>query len=506
MKPLETTGFAALGAALVAISYGLARFAFGLFVPPIRTELGLTPDVIGVIGALPFISFVLATMVAPVSTHRLGARNTAMLSGGFGAGGLALISQATGALSLGAGVFACGICTGLMMPALTSAMQALVRRSLHGRVSAVMNAGTSIGVVFSVPAVLLLADAWRWAYISFAVAAGIGVVAAWYFIPSVSRVTTANVAPPPPISTLQWARLARLSLFAFAMGFIASGYWIFAPDLAVNLGALPSDQTGWLWLAVGIAGLGGAVVSDLADRNNPPITQALMLMTMAASLALLAASPGQLVLAVFSALVFGLAYMSLTGLYLISGIRLLPGRLSLGPVLPFIAVALGQAAGSPVVGLFVNAFGYADAFAMFAALGMLVAALSPLYPRHLDDGQDEEEDTGLQAAFEHLGEGMPDEPCPNRRRSTSVNLVADSDRAISADRRALTGSSKQLNRESNEVPTEPTLERRTRRQFTSAEKQRLLAETPAHPHAVSRVRGCARKACMVRSSQVGARR
>jgi hypothetical protein len=33
-------------------------------------------------------------------------------------------------------------------------------------------------------------------------------------------------------------------------------------------------------------------------------------------LALLAASPDQLVLAAFSALVFGLAYMSLTGLYL----------------------------------------------------------------------------------------------------------------------------------------------------------------------------------------------
>lgn len=410
MKPLETTGFALLGAALIAISYGLARFAFGLFVPPIRAELELTPDVIGVIGALPFISFVLATLVAPISTHRLGARNTAVLSGAFGVGGLTLISQATGAISLGAGVFACGVCTGLMMPALTSAMQALVRRSLHGRVSAVMNAGTSIGIAFSVPAILFLAGAWRFAYVSFAVVAAIGIVAAWFFIPSVSRVTTAGVAPPPPITALQWTRLTRLSLFAFAMGFIASGYWVFAPDLAVNLGALPSDQTGWLWLAVGIAGLGGAVVSDLADRNNPAITQALMLVTMSASLALLAASPGQLGLAVFSALVFGLAYMSLTGLYLISGIRLLPGRLSLGPVLPFIAVAVGQAAGSPVVGLIVNEFGYADAFAMFAALGMVVAALSPLYPRHIDDGQDDEEDTGLQAAYDHMVEGEPDEP------------------------------------------------------------------------------------------------
>ncbi len=402
MKSMSSTGFALFGAALVAISYGLARFAFGLFVPPIRDELQLTPDIIGLIGALPLISFVLAMLVAPFAADRLGARNTAVLSGCFGSVGLVLISQATAALSLAAGVFACGICTGLIMPALTAAMQALVRRSLHGRVSAVMNAGTSVGVMVAVPAVMFLTGAWRLAYAGFAILAGLGVIAAWFFLPSVSRVVPDNAAASTPISAMQWARLIRLSLFAFAMGFVSAAYWIFAPDLAVNLGALPSGQTGWLWLAVGCAGLGGAVVADLADRNNPPITHALMLMMLSASLALLAASPSQLLLAVFSALVFGMAYMSLTGLYLMTGIRLLPGHLSMGPVLPFMACALGQAAGSPIVGKLVGAFGYADAFAMFAAGGILVAALSPLYPRYIDyEPEEDEMDTGLQAAYDY---------------------------------------------------------------------------------------------------------
>lgn len=403
MTSVSSTGFALFGAALIAISYGLARFAFGLFVPPIRADLGLTPYLIGIIGALPLISFVFASAVAPMAAIRLGARNTAVMSGVFGVVGLVLISQSTGPVSLGVGVFACGICTGLMMPALTAAMQVLVDRSLHGRVSSVMNAGTSIGVAVSVPVVLFMAGLWRYAYMAFAVMAVVGVFAAWYVIPSVSRVTPSNAAAPEPISALQWWRLLRLSAFAFAMGFVSAAYWIFAPDLVVTLGELPSSATGWIWLAVGAAGLGGAVVADLADRNNPPVTQALMLMMLAASLALLAASPAQIWLAGFSALVFGLAYMSLTGLYLMTGIRLLPGRLSMGPVLPFIAVSLGQAVGSPVVGVLVNNFGYAIAFATFSAIGICVALLSPLYPRYIDQGGEDEaeEDTGLQAAYDY---------------------------------------------------------------------------------------------------------
>ncbi|MDX1679038.1 MFS transporter, partial [Arsukibacterium sp.] len=380
-KTINSTEFALLGAALVAISYGLARFAFGLFVPPIRAELALTPETIGIIGALPLLSFVLATLVAPFITERLGARTTIMLSGGFAVCGLLLISLARGAWSLGLAVIACGICTGLMMPALTAAMQQLVNRAVHGRVSAVMNAGTSFGVMLAAPAIVLLTSAWRMAYLCFALLAAVAVIITWWRIPAISRPQVKAGSQSAKLSKLPWWPLIRLSLFALAMGFVSSAYWIFAPDLVVSLGTLPAGETGWLWLAVGLAGLSGAAVADLADRIHSGVTHALMFTLLAVSLALLVAGSGQLLASIVSALIFGLAYMSLTGLYLMTAVRLLPGRLSMGPVLPFMACALGQAAGSPVIGSLVTSAGYKTAFISYTVLALLVTGLSSFYPQ-----------------------------------------------------------------------------------------------------------------------------
>ncbi len=132
----------------------------------------------------------------------------------------------------------------------------------------------------------------------------------------------------------------------------------------------------------------------------PAITHALALVTISASLALLAASPGQLFLGIVSAVVFGVAYMSLTGLYLITGIHLLPGRPSMGPVLPFIAIAIGQAAGAPAIGLAIEQLGYGHAFAIFSTIGLFVATLSPMYPQHFDHGDDEPSDAANRVEIE----------------------------------------------------------------------------------------------------------
>lgn len=63
--------------------------------------------------------------------------------------------------------------------------------------------------------------------------------------------------------------------------------------------------------------------------------------------------------------------------------------------------------------MLVDDLGYADAFALFSAIGILVAILSPLYPRHIEQRMDDEESddqSGLQAAYDHQLQNAGGEP------------------------------------------------------------------------------------------------
>jgi hypothetical protein len=97
---------------------------------------------------------------------------------------------------------------------------------------------------------------------------------------------------------------------------------------------------------------------------------------MAAALTLLAADPGNLVLVLFSAASFGAAYMTLTGIYLVGGTEIMPSHPALGSVMPFLAVAAGQIAGSSASGWMIAETGHSTAFGSFAAFGLGVALVS----------------------------------------------------------------------------------------------------------------------------------
>ena len=134
MRPLTSVGMAILGSGVIAITYGLARFVFGLFLPAMRDEMTIRPAMAGIIGALPFLSFVIAIIAAPAITRFLGVRQTAVVAIVLSMTGLIMIALAPSSPILAGGVLICGLSTGISSPVMAEAVYRIVPASLRGRV------------------------------------------------------------------------------------------------------------------------------------------------------------------------------------------------------------------------------------------------------------------------------------------------------------------------------------------------------------------------------------
>jgi predicted MFS family arabinose efflux permease len=370
-----------LGSALIAVTYGLARFIFGLFLPEIRADLGISAATAGVIGSLPFLSYIAAILSAPFFINNLGVRSSATITGTFAVLGLWAIGWATGPWILALGVVLCGISTGLSTPIMAEAVQNLVGEDWRGRVNAAINAATSLGVAAAAPLMLWFTEEWRIAYSIFGILGILATLAVLFLLPRMpdwGEWTEDEPKQPAPRSA--WRNLAHLGILSTLMGFVSAAYWVFGPDLTVNNGGLYPSLSALIWLAVGIGGLAGTYAGDLIDRHGAGIGHGFSLAILAGSLNLLATEPGSLVLALTSAAMFGAAYMTLTGVYLVVSTRIIPQRPDIGPVIPFLCTAVGQVIGSSVAGWMIDGWGYSTTFGVFGAIGLLAALLSLTFP------------------------------------------------------------------------------------------------------------------------------
>ena len=67
----------AVGFGLIAVCYGFARFAFGLFLPQIEGDLTLGPSISGIIAGGSFAGYCIAIVISAILTERIGARAVA---------------------------------------------------------------------------------------------------------------------------------------------------------------------------------------------------------------------------------------------------------------------------------------------------------------------------------------------------------------------------------------------------------------------------------------------
>jgi predicted MFS family arabinose efflux permease len=369
-------GLTSVGVSLIAVCYGLARFAYGLFVPTFRAEFGLDAATAGAIASGSYVGYCVAIVAATAATARWGPRLVAILAGACATAGTALIAAAPGAVVLTCGVVLAGSSTGLASPPLAQAVARSVPSTLEPRVQTVVNAGTGVGVLVSGPVALILAGQWRWAWAAFACAALAVTIWTGATIPG-SRPEHRR-SPDTGGTERAWAPPGspRLLLAAAVMGMGSAAVWTFGRDLVSTAGA--GELTGTvMWIALGGAGLLGAFAGDLTGRIGLARSWGLAMLLLAAATAGLALAPGVPGAAVAAAAVFGAVYIALTGLLLLWGTRVYADRPVFGVGAAFLLIAVGQALGAPLLGALADAITTPGAFLAAALLIALGAAIRP---------------------------------------------------------------------------------------------------------------------------------
>ena len=387
------------GLALVAVTYGLARFAYGLFLPGMRTSFDLSPSLLGLIGAGSYLGYCVAIVLALLYTSRTGPRLMAVAAGATAVLGMAVVAGAPSAWVLALGVLVAGSSTGLASPPMGEAVARSVREGMQDRANALINCGTSVGVALSGPAALLVGGQWRIAWATFALA-GVAVLA-WNaaVMPRVavaadrgargglgsgedaSTAAAGSGNGRPSIFYLVGARVRARSMpifvAAFGLGFSSAVYWTFSRDLVVGAGDLGQTGSTLFWTILGVSGLAGGAAGDLVGRFGLATVMRGGLLAMTASIALLALAPDVLPLAYASAALFGSTYILLTGVVLVWSVGVFRERPSAGLGAAFLLIAVGQAAGSPVAGTLAGATNPTTAFLSFAGVAALTALVRP---------------------------------------------------------------------------------------------------------------------------------
>jgi len=373
------------GLALIAVTYGLARFAYGLFVPVFRNEFAFDAATAGAIAAGSYAAYCVGIVIATAATPRVGARPVAVAAGILATIGTALIAAAPDALVLAVGVVIGGSSTGVASPPLAQAVARTFDGRRRDRVQSVVNAGTGLGVMVSGPVALIVATDWRVAWGVFAVLSAAATISVAFAIPGARRVSTAE----RPVSTQSGAGTrrgrvpgaVRMLAASGVMGLSTAAVWTFAQDLFVGVGGQGRLPATIAWIVLGACGLLGAAAGDLIGRVGLRAAWVSLMLAIAASTAILAVVPQSVVVTVIASGVFGAVYIGQTGVLLVWSTRVFAASPARGVGLVFLVLALGQAAGSPLLGAIADAAGLPAAFFAAALIGAAGVVLPP--PRRL---------------------------------------------------------------------------------------------------------------------------
>ncbi|MGY1748717.1 MFS transporter [Modestobacter sp. SYSU DS0511] len=361
------------GLAVIAVTYGLARYGYGLYLPQFRAEFGFSAGTAGAVAAGSYLAYCATALVAPRLSRRTGGRSALWAAGAAAAVGCLGVSTASSVPVLAAAALVAGSGAGAATPALVAAVAATVPPATEARAQGVVNSGTGAGVVAGGLLVLAVPGVWRAAWAGFAVAA---LLVTWWADRSARWPAPADPASAGPGRGPAGGRFGRPLLAALLAGVGCAGVWTFGRDLLTGPGDLSPGLTGALWCVLGAAGLVGGVSGVLVQRVGLRAAWAGTLVVAAGATGLLAAVPGGAAAAAVALALFGSAFVAMSGVLIAWAAHLRPASAGPAAAQLFVALTVGQALGSLLLGALADALSMPGAFLAAAAVALVAATVT----------------------------------------------------------------------------------------------------------------------------------
>jgi predicted MFS family arabinose efflux permease len=378
LPPLFWT--AASGLALVGVSFGIARYGYGLFLPRIAETFAMDEPMQGFVASGAYASYVFATIAAAWASGRYGPRLPIVLGVAAASCGAAIVSLADSLLLLAIGVALAGASPGLVFPALSDWVSIIAHEEGRNRLFAIMNSGTGAGVILAAPFALVPADLWQHAWAAFAFASVLFGAAAIVLSPA--HPPGRGLAQAPSFAAGDLVKPMALPLYAsaFVAGLTTAVYWTFSItnifEAGGSLGAMERPEIAF-WALTGVSGFVGALTGDAVNRRGLPIVTRGTLAAIACACLLIGIAPWSGVAIIVSGAIFGAAFIFVTGLLGVWSLRVFRERPSAGFGATFLIFTFGAMIGPLVGGALSPGLGLEGVFVL-AAIVTLLPCLLPV--------------------------------------------------------------------------------------------------------------------------------
>ncbi|WP_350277931.1 MFS transporter [Kribbella sp. HUAS MG21] len=364
------------GAALIAVTFGLARYGYGLLLPEMQSEVGISSHTAGLIASGAYASYLVTNLAVIWLTVRLGPRWPIALAAGLAAAGMTMVASARGPAEAAVGVVVAGAAAGFALPPYADIVDQEAPPSRRPLAWSIISSGTGRGVAVAGPVAVGLGDEWRLAWLTFVVLAVAAGIVATALAPA--KVRHEGRARLPQLSWTWFVcpKSRPLLLSSVLIGAGSAVWWTFSVE-ALRAAGLSAGQARFAYAVCGVAAIvaswSGSVVNRIGLRNSYLASCALL----AAALALVALGTSQLVLVLLAALLFGVAYNAVVASQGIWSAQVFARRPSAGLAAVSTALTLGTITGPALAGSAIHTLGYTRTLLAAAVVGGVAAFFCP---------------------------------------------------------------------------------------------------------------------------------